>query len=608
MPTKISDYIASFFVEAGLSQVFMITGGGAMHLNHSLGTHPELNCIFNHHEQACTMGADSYFRLTRKPGVVNVTTGPGGTNAITGVWGAYTDSIGMIVLSGQVKWATTAQSTELPIRQLGDQEINIVEVVKPFTKYAITVTQPAEIRYHLEKALFLATNGRPGPCWLDIPINIQAASIDPEKLSRFSPSEIPQPWKSTDLETSSRKVLDKLEQSERPVILLGSGIRLSACDGLFLQIAELLQVPIVTAWNSHDLIPDAHPLYAGRPGTVGTRPGNFTVQNADFLLILGSRLNIRQISYEWNSFARGAYIAWVDIDEIELQKPTVRVNLPIHADLADFLPELQKVLGTRSIKSHATWLSWCRERLERYPVLDSESSDSNLVDPYHFVSVLTNALGEDAVIVTGNGTACVVGFQAAKIKRGQRLFTNSGCAAMGYDLPAAIGASLARPGLGIICLAGDGSIMMNLQELQVISHHALPITIFLFSNNGYASIAQTHKNYFNGIEVGSTPDSGVSFPDFQRLCDGFQIKYSCILDKASLEDVISETLSHPGPQLCEVFIDPNQSFSPKLSSRQLPDGSMVSSPLEDMAPFLPRDEFRENMLIPLYNEYRKPPE
>ena len=602
MSTKVSDYIASFLIDAGLSQVFMVTGGGAMHLNHSLGTHPKLNCIFNHHEQACAMGADAFFRVARKPAIVNVTTGPGGTNAITGVWGAYTDSIGMIVLSGQVKWITTAQSTELPIRQLGDQEINIVQAVKPFTKYAVTVTDPTTIRYHLEKAIFLATNGRPGPCWLDIPMNVQAANIDLETLNRFRPSEIDQPWKFTNLEFSCQKVLDKLEQSERPVILLGSGVRLSACEEIFLQIAELLQVPIVTAWNAHDLVPDAHPLYAGRPGTVGTRPGNFTVQNADFLLILGSRLNIRQISYEWSSFARGAYIAWVDIDEVELQKPTVRADLPIHADLADFLPRLQQMLSVRPIKPHDTWLSWCRARLERYPIPVAEFPESDLINPYSFVSVLTETLGEEDIIVTANGTACVVAFQAAKIKRGQRLFTNSGCAAMGYDLPAAIGASLARPGLGIICLAGDGSIMMNLQELQVISHYSLPITIFLLSNNGYASIAQTHNNYFDGVEIGSTPSSGVSFPDFQRICDGFGIKYSCIRNKASLEGVICDTLKYPGPQLCEVFIDPDQPFSPKLASRQLPDGRMISSPLEDMSPFLPREEFRENMLIPLYNE------
>jgi acetolactate synthase I/II/III large subunit len=600
---KLSDYVAWKLAELGLNQIFMVTGGGAMHLNHSIGTRSDLKCVFNHHEQACAMAADSYCRLSGKPAVVNVTTGPGGTNAITGVWGAWTDSIGMLVLSGQVKFSTTVQSLDFPLRQLGDQEIDIVRSIGPITKYAITVTEPSSIRYHIEKAAFLTMNGRPGPCWLDIPMDVQSAEIEPAKLLKFNPKEIQQPWRDLDLGSVTKKVLQQIRAADRPVVLVGSGVRLSGCAAIFLQVAEVLQIPIVTAWNAHDLVPNEHALYAGRPGTVGTRPGNFTVQNCDYLLILGSRLNIRQVSYEWTAFARGAYIAWVDIDEAELNKPTVKPDLPINSDLREFLPKLQESLvGWHQTRSHYEWLMWCRARLDRYPVPAEKTPNSAKINPYYFVNILTNALVDNDIVVAGNGTACVATFQAAMIKPGQRLVANSGCSAMGYDLPAAIGAALARPDVRIICLAGDGSIMMNLQELQVISHHKLPIRIFLLNNNGYASIAQTQKNYFNGVEVGNTPASGVSFPKFQSICEGFGIEYSQISKQDFLEREVLSVVSHNGPYLCEIMLDPDQPFSPKVSSRQLSDGSMVSSPLEDMAPFLPRDEFLENMIIPPYSE------
>ena len=314
---KLSDYVAQRVVELGVKHVFMVTGGGAMHLNHSLGTNKNLECIFNHHEQACAIAAEAYYRVNNELPLVNVTSGPGGTNAITGVYGAFVDSIGMVVLSGQVKWETTVRSTGLPLRQYGDQELDIEELVRPVTKYCHMVTDPKSIKYHLEKAFYLAKSGRPGPCWLDIPLDVQGAQINPEELVGFDPAELSESWRNVDIEKISNEILKKIHEAKRPVILVGSGVRLSGEYQAFLKLVEKLNIPVVTAWNVHDAIWDAHPNYAGRPGTVGDRGGNFVTQNADLLLILGSRLNIRQVSYNWKSFAREAYKIWIDIDEVE---------------------------------------------------------------------------------------------------------------------------------------------------------------------------------------------------------------------------------------------------------------------------------------------------
>ena len=448
----------------------------------------------------------------------------------------------------------------------------------------------------------IVTVFREGPTWIDIPMNVQASIIDTDELIGFDPSEIDEPWKNTDLPNICQTILEKLSQAERPVILAGTGIRLSRSTDIFYQVVNDLQIPVTTAWNAHDLIPDDHPLYAGRPGTIGTRAGNFAVQNSDFLLILGSRLNIRQVSYEWNSFAREAYKIWVDVDKCELQKPTVRPDLPVHADLRDFLRELHLANSALNLKSYSKWVSWCKTRVEKYPVVLADYSSSKLVNPYVFVDSLTKQLSPGDIVVTGDGSACVVTFQAATVKNNQRLYTNGGCAAMGYDLPAAIGAALAAPGDRVICLAGDGSVMMNLQELQTISGNSFPIAIFLLNNNGYASIAQTHNNYFDGVEVGCSERSGLSFPRFESVARAFNLDYLRIDNTPSLTEGIESVLASSTPILCEIIIDPLQPFSPKLSSRQLADGRMISSPLEDMAPFLDRDELDENLLINHYEE------
>jgi acetolactate synthase-1/2/3 large subunit len=594
---KLSNYVAQKLVDAGIKHVFMVTGGGAMHLNHSFGTHKDLESIFNHHEQACAIGAEAYYRVNNQLAVVNVTSGPGGTNAITGVYGAFVDSIGMLVISGQVKYETTVRSTALPLRQYGDQELDIEELVRPVTKYCVMVTDPTTIRYHLEKALYLAKSGRPGPCWLDIPLNVQASEIDPDTLKGFDPAELDLPPEDTDLDAKCAAILEKIQASKRPVLFVGSGIRLSGKQAEFITLAEKLGIPVVTAWNAHDAIWNDHPLYIGRPGSIGDRAGNFVVQNSDLLLVLGSRLNIRQVSYNWPSFAREAYKIWVDIDPLELQKPNVVPDMPVVADLAALIPKMiaQPYAGPNA--EHSAWLAWGHQRREKYPTVQESYWKDGLINPYCFIDTLFKNLQEDQITVTGNGSACVVSFQAADLKRGQRLWTNSGCATMGYDLPGAIGACKASGGQPIVCLAGDGSIMMNLQELQTIVGSNLPIKIFILNNSGYVSIFQTHRNFFNGVEVGGGPKSGVTFPSFEKLSAAFDLPYQKCSSHEEMQDAITRTLAISGPAVCEVMINENDVFAPKLGAKQLPDGRIVSPPLEDLSPFLPREEFAENMII-----------
>jgi acetolactate synthase I/II/III large subunit len=596
---KVSEFIAQFLVEKGLRHVFMLTGGGAMHLNDAFGKHTDLEKIYNHHEQASAMAAESYARLTRQTPIVNVTTGPGGINTLNGVFGAWVDSLPMLIVSGQVKYETTVSSTSLPLRQLGDQECCIIDMVKGITKYALMVTEPGDIKYHLQKALYLAKTGRPGPVWLDIPMNVQGAYIDSDNLKEFSPKDEPcaaLPSQSNDSVLAT--VLEKLTQAKRPVILAGAGVRLSGAHAEFMQLVDALKIPITAGWNAYDTIHNDHPCYAGRPGSIGDRAGNFTVQNADVLLVLGSRLNIRQISYNWGSFARNAEVIMVDIDEAELKKPTLTINIPIHADLADFIPRLVKMAKKTPAPCKAGWVSWCRERVQKYPVVLKNYWDiKNAVNPYCFMQRLSEYLPEDQIIVSGDGTACVASFQAMKIKPGQRLYTNSGCASMGYDLPGAIGACIGSGRQDIICLAGDGSIMQNIQELATIVFNHYPIKLFVLNNNGYHSIRQTQQSFFGETLVGVGPDSGLGFPSFEKLAIGFDLPYVACKTHDELDNAIKKTIGYHGPVLCEVFLDLNQQFSPKLSSRRLEDGTMVTSPIEDMAPFLSREELQENTVV-----------
>lgn len=588
---RVADYIAQALVEHGIHDVFLVTGGAAMHLNDAIGRNKELSYICCHHEQACAMAAASYFRLTNKLAAVNVTAGPGGTNAITGVFGAWVESLGMVVVSGQVKFETTVSSTGLPLRQLGDQEIDITKIVAPITKYAVMLTDPRTARYHVEKAIYLAREGRPGPVWIDVPMNVQGAMIEPSELDGFT-SDAP-----SKQAFDAAEIQQRLLSAQRPVIFAGSGIRLGGADQAFRELVDRWKIPVVTGFNAHDLIETAHPCYIGRQGTIGDRPGNFAIQNADVLLILGSRLTIRQISYNWENFAPNAYKIVVDIDEAELQKPTIKPDLPVHADAADVIAALNELPAPEPSSVRDEWLQWCRQRKARYPVVLPEyADDSRGINPYVFVKTLFDVLPEEAVVVTGDGTACVATFQAAALKKGQRLYSDGGCAPMGFDVPGAIGACIGRGRKRVVCLAGDGSVQMNIQELQTIATNRLPVSIFVLNNHGYLSIRLTQKAFFPDNPVGADPESGVGIPDFSAIAAAYGLGYNEARTHAELSERIREAVNGDGPRLCQIFLDPDQAFAPKTSSRRLPDGKMISAPLEDMFPFLDRDELEENMI------------
>ena len=603
-PIRVADYIFRSLVERGVKQVFLVTGGGAMHLNDAIGRCEGLQYVCCHHEQACAIAAESYARVTGQMGVLNVTTGPGGINALNGVFGAFTDSIPMLVISGQVKRETLLATHGLngKLRQLGDQEADIVGMVKGITKYAVTVRDPQTIRYHLERAMHLAMAGRPGPCWLDIPVDVQAMKIDPESMPGYDPTEDVLESDTARLPEICREIVSKIAAAKRPVIMAGSGVRIAGAIKVFQRVIQKAGIPVTTAWT-HDTIATDDPHFCGRPGSIGDRAGNFTVQNSDLLLVIGSRLNIRQVSYNWDFFARHAFKIQVDVDRAELEKPMVKIDLPVCADARIFLEELERQMRDYLPNpEHVKWLKWCRERKARYPVFQPEKQMSKgaEINPYHFAHVLFQELASDDVIVCGNATATIVTFQSAHIQLGQRLISNSGAASMGHDLPAAIGAAVARGGKRVICLAGDGSLQMNIQELQTVAQHRWPIKLFVLDNGGYLSIRQTQSNFF-GLEMGATAGSGISFPDHVKLAHAYGLNATRLVGPDFVGE-LRRILSSPEPEVCEVVLDRAQAFEPKLSSRRLPDGRMVSSPLEDMAPFLSREELRENMLMPLLEE------
>jgi acetolactate synthase-1/2/3 large subunit len=598
---KLSDYLTQFLANSDqvAHDVFLVSGGGMMHLLDSLGRCEKLRYICNHHEQACSMAAEGFARLSNKIGVAFVTTGPGGTNAVTGVMGAWVDSIPMLVVSGQVKQSTTINA-QPRLRQLGDQEINIVDIVRPITKYAVMVNDPASIRYHLEKALHLAKSDRPGPVWLDIPLDVQAAMIDEMALKTFDPAELGETYDKKHVDLQVDELLAQLYAAKRPVFVVGNGIRLAGAAQEFLQLAEHLNVPVLTAISGTDLIPSDHPLYAGRPGILGARAANFVMQNSDLLMVLGSRMNIRIIGYAFETIAREAVKVMVDIDPEELNKPTFKPDIKIQSDLQYFVAAmLQRSEGkTIRYQKPEKWLAYCARLRDKYPAVTTEHrAMKEYVSSHYFAKVLSDFLPPDAVVVTGNGTAYTSTFQAMPIKLGQRLIANVGCAAMGFDLPAAIGACFAHQQKMTVCITGDGSIQMNLQELQTIVHHKLPIKIFMFNNQGYVSIKLTQESFFCGLRVGSCCDSGVTMPDMVRLAEVYGLSTARIEGHVDMNEKIQAVIHAPGPVLCEVMLDPLEKLYPKAFSEKRSDGTLVSRPLEDLYPFLPRDEFNENMII-----------
>ena len=612
MKQRLADYVADFLVSHGVTDCFSVVGGGAMHLNDALGHKEGLTVTYNHHEQACAIAAEAYARLENKIAAVCVTTGPGGTNALTGVVGGWLDSIPMFIISGQVRYDTTAryamQFTDgLPLRAMGDQEYDIVKSVEPMTKYAVMIEDPLQIRYALEKGWHLATTGRPGPVWIDIPVNYQGGFIETDDLPAYDPTEddaqLPPP---VDEETI-QAILEKIKSAKRPVFHAGYGIRLSSGYKAFRSVAEKLNIPVVTYWNAVDLIEDENSLYCGRAGNMGDRPGNWAIQNADLILAVGTRISIRQVGYNWKTWAREAEVIMVDIDRAEMKKPTLHVEMPVWADAKDFLEKLDKKAGAIApVHKDGLWLSTCQRWKKEYPAVLPRQWEENgeTANVYAFIRYMSSRLPENSLTAVSNGACCVVGNQAYVIQKGSRMANNSAVASMGYGLPAAIGTCIGGGRKNTICLEGDGSIMMNLQELQTILTNKLPIKIFLINNNGYHSIRITQSNLFSEhCKVGIGPESNdLSFPEFKKIAEAFGYPYYSASSNAEMMKVVDEVLAQPGAVFCEIFTDTKQVWEPKSSTKRLPDGTLVSPPLEDLAPFLSREELEKNMFIPLMPE------
>jgi acetolactate synthase I/II/III large subunit len=611
---RLADYVAERCAEAGARHVFLVTGGGAMHLNDALGRHKQLTPVCFHHEQAAAIAAESYYRINNQLCVLNVTTGPGGINALNGVFGAYVDSCGMLVISGQVKNETYLRNYDLPMRQLGDQEVDIVSMARPVVKYAVTLHDPKLIKEVMDKAIFLATHGRPGPVWVDIPVDIQSTQIDPDSLTGWDKNLTtlaldPAVTENTKLELHTLgidqyerdipAIIDRLYQAKRPVIYAGTGVRLSGMHDEFLELVERLGIPVVSSFNAYDVLTNDHPQYCGHPGMVGDRAGNFAVQNADFVLILGSRLNIRMISYNYKNFAKNAYKVMVDIDRAELDKPTLNIDLKVHCNLNNFIAEfLEQTTVYVRPETHTEYLNWCRERVAKYdPVLPTYKHTTDSLNPYLFFEDFFDKLDSTDIVVSGNGSASVISGQAGKLKAGQRFYSNSGNASMGYDVPAAIGASVAAGNKKVYCIAGDGSIMMNLQELQTIVGYQLPVKIIIVNNNGYHSIKQTQNAYFSDNVFGTSPEDGVTLPDFVALGTALGImSHRVDTMNAWNSDMVQMLLKNNQPAIIEVVVDPDQMFAPKLAARKLEDGSMLAPSLEYMSPFLPDNEMEQNII------------
>jgi acetolactate synthase-1/2/3 large subunit len=600
---KLSDYAVRFVADQGVKHVFLVTGGGAMHLNNSLGCETSIQPVCNSHEQASAMCAESYAKATNHLGVCMVTTGPGGTNAVTGVAGAWLDSTPTLFFSGQVKRPDRMfdkNGRPLGMRQLGVQEIDIVSIVKPITKYAVTVLDPNDIRYHLEKAVYLAFHGRPGPVWIDIPLDVQASPIEaPSALRGFDPAELTEPSTDASLKNEVRRLLQKLNQAERPLLFAGNGIRLAHAEKEFEQLRRLLGVPTVATWCAADLVPSNDPLYVGRPGSVAARGANFALQNSDFLLAMGVRLDFAITGYAPQNLARGAHKAVVDIDEAELKKLHPHVQQPIQSDAKRFLMELLSQRDSIRLSDHSAWDARCADWKTRYPVVTEEHrKPEGPVSVFHLAEVIgTEVKPEDRLVVGSSGSAIEIYLLAFPTLHSQRLFHTAGLGAMGYGVPMAIGVATANPGREVIAVDGDGGFMFNIQELETIRRLQLPIKFFVMNNDGYSSIRASQRAYFGDAKLGSDKSNGLTVPSLTHVATAFGLSSTLIKNQENLRAEVRRVLDMKGPVVCDVNVLPDELRAPRLQSYQKPDGSFVSKPLEDLFPFLPRAEFLANMIV-----------
>ncbi len=590
---RVADYIANYIHELGVRDVFMVSGGGMMFLSDGLVQHPELAVTCTHHEQAAAMAAVGYAKYQQGFGVAYVTTGCGGTNAITGLLDAWQDSVPCLFISGQCKRKETVRTIGLKLRQVGVQEADIIAVVESLTKYAVMVSEPEQIAWHLDKAVHLARSGRPGPVWLDIPMDVQGALIDETTLPRFSGEQEPADYRSEPSVAELQSLAELLAAAKRPVIIAGQGIRLAGAVPAFRQLIEQYRIPVVASRLGIDLLPSDHPLFIGRIGNKGDRAGNFAVQNADLVLALGSRLSVSSTGHEYATFAREATIVVVDIDPVEHRKNTVRIDHFINADVAVLLARLKPA----SPPDTARWCETCLRWKNQWPVCLPEYAGSDRVNLYYFTDRLTRMMAGDAVVVSDAGSAFYVVAQAGQFAEGQRWVTSGGQADMGYTLPAAVGVSVARNKGEVLAITGDGSFQMNIQELQTVVHNQLPVKLFVWNNDGYLSIRATQSKFFERRFIGTDSGSGVSFPDTEKIAGAYGLPFFRITSSSELESILAAVLAHPGPVVCEVMCIRDQEIVPTVASYRKEDGTMVSRPIEDMYPFLDRQTFRQEMIV-----------
>ncbi len=603
---KLSDYVLKFVADLGVKDLFLVTGGGAMHLNASLGAEARIHAVCNSHEQASAICAEGYAKAVNGLGVCMVTTGPGGTNAVTGVAGAWLDSTPVLYLSGQVKrpdrMFDSITGKPLGMRQLGVQEVDIVSIISPVTKYAVVVLEPNDIRYHLEKAVYLAMNGRPGPVWIDIPLDVQATPIDENALRSFDPHEYAGSdfiHGTANIASEVQRAIDAFNQCERPLLFAGNGIRLARAEAEFEELHKYLGIPSVATWCAADLLKSDDPTYVGRPGNVAARGANFALQNCDFLLVLGARMDMAITGYAPQNLAREAYKITVDIDPAELGKLHPHVQQPVCADAKAFLTELLKHKDQLKPKNFKPWLDRCADWKTRYAVVtDEHRRPEGLVSIFNLAEVLGTEVSPDDRLVVGNsGSGIEIYLLACPTLHSQRLYHTAGLGSMGYAIPMAIAVAVANPGREVIAVDGDGGFMFNIQELETIHRLNLPIKFFVLNNDGYSSIRASQAAYFGKATIGADRNTGLTVPDLSAVAEAFKLGSYVIKDQTGLRAEVRKVLDMPGPVVCDVNVLPDEVRAPRLQSYQKPDGSFVSKPLEDLFPFLPREEFLANMIV-----------